>query len=222
MFDCSSAQFLAIEEALRDSNRRIAMPTPAATDSEFELLDVALELFFAAEYLANGGGGKNPVPNDQLSDFKSLVFNNQTIMQMAINGENFIQMKNFLKIVKLAFSYEAWDIFRRISNKILFFLESSPELGQIFRSDLQIVYLLQATDKYLIHLRKLKHMKNEAVKATLAATTAKELGKSPAQEEKTAKEKLSDQSRSKTSKSTVGENKDNEDAVDSMPCKYLI
>ena len=86
MFDCSSAQFLAIEEALRDSNRRIAMPTPAANENEFELLDVALELFFAAEYLANGGGGKNPVSNDQLSDFKSLVYSNQSIMQMAIDG----------------------------------------------------------------------------------------------------------------------------------------
>lgn len=128
-------------------------------------------------------------------------------------------MKNFLKIVKLAFSYEAWDLFRRISNKIVFFLESAPELAQIFRSDLQIIYLLQATDKYLIHLRKLKHAKNEAVKATLAATNAKEHGKNPAHEEKSAKEKLTDQSKSKSSKSTVGENKDNEDAVDSMPCK---
>jgi len=145
-----------------------------------------------------------------------LKFFNSNFNQKA---ENFIQMKNFLKVVKLAFSYEAWDLFRRISNKIVFFLESSSELAQIFRSDMQILYLLQATDKYLIHLRKLKHIKNEAVKATLAATTAKELGRSPGHDEKGAKEKISDQSKSKSSKSTVGDNKDNEDAVDSMPCK---
>ncbi len=54
MFDCASSRFLAVEEALNDSNRRIAMPTPAATDIDVEILDVTLELFFAAEFLANG------------------------------------------------------------------------------------------------------------------------------------------------------------------------
>ena len=80
---------------------------------------------------------------------------------------------------------------------------------------MQIIYLLQALDKFYIHLRKLKHLKNEAVKANIAAT--KERGKSPS-EEKTQKEKLSDPSKSKSSKSTVGDVKENEDAVDSMPC----
>jgi uncharacterized protein YabN with tetrapyrrole methylase and pyrophosphatase domain len=36
-------------------------------------------------------------------------------------------------------------------------------------SDVQIITLLQTLDKYLIHLRKLKHLKNEAVKANLVA-----------------------------------------------------
>ena len=125
MFDCSAAQFLAVEEALRDTNRRIAMPTPAATESEFELLDVVLELFFAAEYLANGGGGRSPITNDQMSEFKSLVFSNQSIVTMAVNAENSIQMRNYLKVIKLAFSYESWDFFRRISNKILYYIEVS-------------------------------------------------------------------------------------------------
>lgn len=54
MFDCTASQFLAIEEALSDSNRRIALTAPAANENEVEILDVTLELFFAAEYLANG------------------------------------------------------------------------------------------------------------------------------------------------------------------------
>ncbi len=54
MFDCGSSQFLAIEEALSDSNRRIGMPTPAATQYEVEVLDGTLELFFAAEHIVNG------------------------------------------------------------------------------------------------------------------------------------------------------------------------
>ena len=132
MFDCSSAQFLAVEEALRDTNRRIAMPMPAATESEFELLDVVLELFFAAEYLANGGGGKNPVSNDQIGDFKSVVYSNQSIITMAVNGENFIQMRNFLKVVKLAYSYETWDFFRRVSTKILYYIEAILHFMKFF------------------------------------------------------------------------------------------
>ena len=54
MFDCGSAQFLAVEEALSDSSRRIAMPSPAGSEFDFDLIDVVLELLFAAEYLSNG------------------------------------------------------------------------------------------------------------------------------------------------------------------------
>ncbi len=38
-------------------------------------------------------------------------------------GSNGVQIRNFLKIIKLAFCYEAWEIFRRLSNKIIAFLE---------------------------------------------------------------------------------------------------
>ena len=84
MFDCSSAQFLAIEEALSESNRRIAMPMPAANESEFENLDAVLELLFAAEHIANGGGGKYPIENSELQDFKSVFNSNISLMNMAI------------------------------------------------------------------------------------------------------------------------------------------
>lgn len=87
MFDCSSGQFLAVEEALNDSNRRIGLPAPAVNDNEFELLDVALELLFAAEYLANGGGGRQSLlqPKD-ITDFKGLVLNDLSQISMASNG----------------------------------------------------------------------------------------------------------------------------------------
>jgi hypothetical protein len=42
----------------------------------------------------------------------------------------------------------------------------------MFKSELLIINLLQSADKYLIHLRKLKHLKNEAVKANVAAAKA--------------------------------------------------
>ena len=123
MFDCQSAQFLAVYEALDDSNRRLAMPMPAATENEFELLDVALELFFAAEYLGNGGGNKSVLSTEDMFDLKALVVSNKSQISMAISGENGIQIMNYLKIVKLAFSYEAWDVFRRLSIKIINYIE---------------------------------------------------------------------------------------------------
>ena len=123
MFDCSAAQFLAIEEALNDSNRRIAMPMPAGGETEFENLDAVLELLYAAEYISNGGGGKTPIATSDLADFKGIVTKNDTLMKMAINSENGIQMRNFLKIVKFAYSYENWEIFRRLANKTIPYIE---------------------------------------------------------------------------------------------------
>ncbi len=107
MFDCGSAQFLAIEEALNDSNRRIAMPSPAGGEFDYEMLDVVVELLYAAEYLANGGLApvagstagtnasqelkpKTPV-NDGMFNFRALVLNNKTQIQMAIDGNSCFQ-----------------------------------------------------------------------------------------------------------------------------------
>lgn len=54
MFDCRCAQFLAILQALSDSNRRLVLASPAANESEIELLDVTTELFYAATYILQG------------------------------------------------------------------------------------------------------------------------------------------------------------------------
>ena len=87
MFDCSAAQFLAIEEALNDSNRRVGVPSPAANDTDFEMLDVALELLFAAEYIANGGGGRQTLLQPkEINDFKGLLLNDTSLILMATNG----------------------------------------------------------------------------------------------------------------------------------------
>ncbi|RNA15266.1 cilia- and flagella-associated 54, partial [Brachionus plicatilis] len=181
MFDCSSAQFLAVQEALSDSNRRIAMPGVSGNENENDMFDVNLELLFAAEYLVNGGGGKSPLPNDQLSDFSALVTDNSSILSIAIQGNNGVHIKNYLKIVKFAFNYEAWDVFRRMSLKIIDFIENDPKLFETYKSDLLIIYLLQGADKYHTHLRKLRQIKNEQLKATLVA--AKEKSKKDAKNE---------------------------------------
>ena len=126
MFDCASAQFLAIEEALAETNRRIAMPSPAATDGDFEILDVVVELLLAGEYLAAAGGSPD-------LDFKSLVgggdeneaaqSNTSSQIAMAIAGGSEIRINGFLRLVKFAFNYEAWEVFRRLSVKITSFIQ---------------------------------------------------------------------------------------------------
>lgn len=122
MFDCGSAQFLAIEEALAESNRRIAMPSPAATDSDFEILDVVIELLLAGEYLAAAGSSE--------LDLRALVADDvdgeetkKTQIGMAIAGASEIRIGGFLRLVKFAFNYEAWDVFRRLSAKIIAYIQ---------------------------------------------------------------------------------------------------
>lgn len=95
MFDCSSAQFLAITEALSDSNRRIAIPGAFGSESEYENLEIIFELLFAAEYLVNGGGGKSVLPNDKLSDFLGLVIDNSNQLSIAIQGNLYLFLNIF-------------------------------------------------------------------------------------------------------------------------------
>ena len=54
MFEGSSAQILGVLESLTDSNRRTLLSSPAASDSEVEILDVNAELFMAAQELIAG------------------------------------------------------------------------------------------------------------------------------------------------------------------------
>ncbi len=189
MFDCSSGQFLAIEEALNDTNRRVAMPMPAANESEFENLDVVIELLLAAEFIAYGGCSSvatattpaaiadnqtNFKSGDEL-DFKFLFNSNQSLISMAVNGENGVQLRNFLKVVKFAFNYEAWDIFRRLAFKMVNLIEASPHLLEEFQSELQTIQLLMAIDRYLITVRKQRQAKNDAIKANYNAVKEKAL-----------------------------------------------
>jgi len=54
MFEGSSAQVLALIEALTDSNRRTLMTSPPAPESDVEILDLYIELFMAAQEVIIG------------------------------------------------------------------------------------------------------------------------------------------------------------------------
>ena len=55
MFEGGSAQFLAVLEALNDSNRRILLTSAPTQDNEPEILAVYAELFMAAQEILAGG-----------------------------------------------------------------------------------------------------------------------------------------------------------------------
>lgn len=97
MFDCSSAQFLAIIEALSDSNKRMAIPGASGSDAENENLDINIELLLAAEYLVNASGGRSSLPNDNLSDFSDLVIDNSNQLLIAIQGTCLFLFLNILR-----------------------------------------------------------------------------------------------------------------------------
>ncbi len=66
-----------------------------------------------------GGGGKPKTSFEVLSEFKAVVPENKSLIQMAIENQDTIPIRNLLRIIQLAFSYEAWEIYRRLSNKVL-------------------------------------------------------------------------------------------------------
>jgi len=112
-------------------------------------------------------------------------------------------------------------------------------LTEKFKSELQIINVLQALDKYLIHLRKLKHLKNETVKANIVAAReaqktanavkASKVSEVPQNQAAKTTEEVKDvklKSNSKKSiKSAEEQNKENNanvvEAVETAPCKDL-
>ncbi len=117
MFDCGSGQFMAVEEALADSNRRCVVTMLAGGDSEKEEAenqDTVLELLYAAEYIACGGSKK---------ELKAVRGLDSSQLRMAVRGESGVNLRNFMRVVKLAFNYEAWELFRRWSFKIMKIVE---------------------------------------------------------------------------------------------------
>lgn len=96
MFDCPSAQFLAIEEALSESNRRIVMTAPAGVD-DYEMIDVIIELLLAAEYLSNiqrDTSTPSEATTASRDDFGNLVDNEKSQILMAINSNEIFSTLN--------------------------------------------------------------------------------------------------------------------------------
>ncbi|NXN04609.1 CFA54 protein, partial [Sylvia borin] len=99
MFDGEAAQFLAILEALSDNNRNLLPPHPPVPD-ETEMRDVTSELFSAGLEILSG----NSLKKQEYPFYFENIF-------VITAGEKGVSGDAAVKFVKLAFSYEEWDIF---------------------------------------------------------------------------------------------------------------
>ncbi|XP_066039514.1 cilia- and flagella-associated protein 54 [Chamaea fasciata] len=103
MFDGAAAQFLAILEALSDSSRNLLPPHPPVPD-EIEMRDVTSELFSAGLEILSGGESNGTY-------HFGIINPSSTLLQLMLTGGKGVSGDAAVKFVKLAFSYEEWDIF---------------------------------------------------------------------------------------------------------------
>ncbi|KFQ96090.1 Uncharacterized protein C12orf55, partial [Nipponia nippon] len=139
MFDGAAAQFLAILEALSDSSRHVLHPTPPVPD-EIEIRDVISELFFAGLEILSGKLTLN---------FQRLLY---PVMQML--GEKGVSGDAAVKFIKLAFSYEEWDVFDSAIEFVVNFLQAQDDpTWKKAEMELKLLTLMRP----LLFPRKFKH-----------------------------------------------------------------
>nr|XP_025737196.1 cilia- and flagella-associated protein 54-like [Callorhinus ursinus] len=117
MFDSTASRFLAVLEALSDSNRRTLQTGPIVTD-EVEVRDVVSELFMAGKELlimSNTGA-------DGMLDFPQT-----SLLQLTVKGKNVISIDAAVKFVKLAFTYEEWSLFESLAGQLIDFLQRQDD-----------------------------------------------------------------------------------------------
>ncbi|KAL8594726.1 hypothetical protein ACOMHN_051672 [Nucella lapillus] len=165
MFEGGSAQFLAILESLSDSNRRILLTSPPTLENEPEILDVFAELFMAAqEILAGGGGNRATATKTQMqlgSPPLSAVVSGNSLIDMATRGEDGVPLDCAIRIVKLAYNFEHWDVFDALVEPVLAHIKEEGQ-GERLAWEEKAMELLQATARLNSSRRHSKRPANAA------------------------------------------------------------
>ncbi|XP_038611995.1 cilia- and flagella-associated protein 54 [Tachyglossus aculeatus] len=150
MFDSTASQFLAILEALSDSNRRTLQTGPPTVD-EIEVRDVVLELFMAGLELLTGGPN-GPSLRRKL-DFSQIIHANSTQLQLIIEGKNAISADAAVRFIKLAFTYEDWNLFNSTADLLINFLKSQDDsASKKSEMDLKLLVAMEP----LVNVKRLK------------------------------------------------------------------
>ncbi|XP_055883699.1 cilia- and flagella-associated protein 54-like isoform X2 [Biomphalaria glabrata] len=173
LFDGGSAQFLAILESLSNSNRRLFHPSPAASDSDPEILDVFAELLMAAQEILAGGAGNNEtgakaqmlIGNSPLA----TVVDKGSLVDIATRGGESIPLQSVIKLLKLTYSYEHFDVFEILLGPVL---QKIKECGsQEFLWDERVLELLSAMCK-LLNRKGRRLLDDESVKTGVKPSSA--------------------------------------------------
>ncbi|XP_068129765.1 cilia- and flagella-associated protein 54 [Hyperolius riggenbachi] len=127
MFGNNAAQFLAIVEALTDSNRRVLQAGPPVPD-EPEIHDVIAELFFAGIDILSGGGIKpdRGTHGNTHSELSKLI-KDCLLLELAVDEKDAVSAEAVVKFSKLAFSYEHWDVFDAVISPLYEFLQAQED-----------------------------------------------------------------------------------------------
>uniref|UniRef100_A0A8W4FPJ3 Cilia and flagella associated protein 54 n=1 Tax=Sus scrofa TaxID=9823 RepID=A0A8W4FPJ3_PIG len=117
MFDSTASRFLAVLEALSDSNRRTLQTGPVVTE-EVEVRDVVSELFIAGrELLITSNTGAEG----------TLDFPKSSLLPLIIQRKNVISVDAAVKFIKLAFTYEEWSLFESSAGQLIDFLQRQDD-----------------------------------------------------------------------------------------------
>ncbi|XP_075789877.1 cilia- and flagella-associated protein 54 isoform X3 [Pelodiscus sinensis] len=172
MFDGTAAHFLAILEALSDSNRRVLRPAPPVPD-ETEIRDVVSELFFAGMDILAGGGSFAGTQGSN-TEVSGVIHASSTLMQLILTGKNGVSGEAAVKFIKLAFSYEEWDVFDSTFGLVINFLQSQDDpIWKKAETELRLIIAMQP----LVSTRKSKHgfsvQENTFKEATISRSSGK-------------------------------------------------
>ncbi|NWX28772.1 CFA54 protein, partial [Notiomystis cincta] len=125
MFDSAAAQFLAILEALYDSSRSLLPPHPPVPDG-VEIRDVTSELFSAGLEILSGNS-----------------FKKENIFVITAGGKG-VSGDAAVKFVKLAFSYEEWNVFYSAFEFVVNFLQAQNDpTWKKAETELRLLTLMQ-------------------------------------------------------------------------------
>ncbi|XP_032644428.1 cilia- and flagella-associated protein 54 isoform X3 [Chelonoidis abingdonii] len=153
MFDGTAAHFLAILEALSDSNRQALRPAPPVPD-ETEIRDVVSELFFAGMDILAGGGSFASTQGSYCAEFSGVISASSTLLQLILTGKNGVSGEAAMKFIKLAFSYEEWDVFDSTIGLIANFLQNQDDpIWKKAEMELRLIIAMQP----LVSTRRSKH-----------------------------------------------------------------
>ncbi|NXH99987.1 CFA54 protein, partial [Pachycephala philippinensis] len=136
MFDGAAAQFLAILEALSDSSRNLLPPHPPVPD-EIAIRDVTSELFSAGLEILSG----NSLKKQKCLEY--IYINRENIFVITA-GEKGVSGEAAVKFVKLAFSYEEWDVFYSALEFVDNFLQAQDDpTWKKAETELKLLSLMQ-------------------------------------------------------------------------------